>query len=104
MGAGSRGEGGAAAVEGYGSGHNPAAHGRGRWVGGGRMQASACLAAGGREVHGVIRPDALLSTCISLPLGVSSLWMALGWNYYTGYAARAEPTMSEDITVTQKDD
>ena len=36
--------------------------------------------------------------------GVSSLWMALGWNYYTGYAARSEPTMSEDVTVTQKDD
>ena len=30
--------------------------------------------------------------------------MGLGWNYYTAYAARAEPTMSEDITVTQKDD
>lgn len=36
--------------------------------------------------------------------GISSLWMALGWNYYTAYAERAEPTMSEDITVTQKDD
>ncbi|PSC67555.1 hypothetical protein C2E20_8779 [Micractinium conductrix] len=35
---------------------------------------------------------------------ISSLWMALGWNYYTAYAERAEPTMSEDITVTQKDD
>jgi hypothetical protein len=38
------------------------------------------------------------------PAGISSLWMALGWNYYTAYAERAEPTMSEDITVTQKDE
>jgi hypothetical protein len=30
--------------------------------------------------------------------------MALGWNYYVGMAGRAEPAMSEDITVTQKDD
>jgi hypothetical protein len=30
--------------------------------------------------------------------------MALGWNYYTAYADRAEPAMSEDITVTQKED
>lgn len=37
------------------------------------------------------------------PAGISSLWMALGWNYYTAYA-RPEPTMSEDITVTQKDE
>jgi hypothetical protein len=36
--------------------------------------------------------------------GISSLWMALGWNYYTAYAERAEPTISEDITVTQKED
>jgi hypothetical protein len=36
--------------------------------------------------------------------GISSLWMGLGWNYYTFVAPRAEPTMSEDITVTQKDD
>lgn len=36
--------------------------------------------------------------------GISSLWMGLGWNYYTLVAPRAEPTMSEDITVTQKDD
>ena len=39
-----------------------------------------------------------------LPAGISSLWMALGWNYYVGMAGRAEPAMSEDITVTQKDD
>lgn len=39
-----------------------------------------------------------------LPAGISSLWMALGWNYYTAYAERAEPTMSEDITITQKDE
>jgi hypothetical protein len=25
--------------------------------------------------------------------------MAAGWNYYTAYAARAEPTASEETTV-----
>lgn len=58
------------------------------------------------------RPPAnppLLSSACELPppppcgAGISSLWMALGWNYYTAYA-RPEPTMSEDITVTQKDE
>lgn len=35
--------------------------------------------------------------------GVSTLWMAAGWNYYTSYAVRMEPTISEDVTVTKDD-
>lgn len=37
---------------------------------------------------------------------VSALWMLAGWNYYTQYAPRAEPTVSEEATVTAttKDD
>lgn len=52
------------------------------------------------------RPTAAHGACPlpRSPPGVSTLWMGLGWNYYTAYASRAEPTMSEDITVTQKDD
>jgi hypothetical protein len=30
---------------------------------------------------------------------VSTLWMGAGWNYYTAYAPRAEPTLSEETTV-----
>ncbi|RMZ53570.1 hypothetical protein APUTEX25_003392 [Auxenochlorella protothecoides] len=36
---------------------------------------------------------------------VSVLWMGAGWNYYTSYAPRAEPTcvrgVSEEVTVTK---
>ena len=30
--------------------------------------------------------------------GISALWMLAGWNYYTQYAPRAEPTVSEEAT------
>ncbi|GAB4822498.1 hypothetical protein N2152v2_009544 [Parachlorella kessleri] len=33
--------------------------------------------------------------------GISALWMAAGWNYYTNFAVRAEPTISEDVTVNK---
>ena len=108
---------GAAPVPDAGPRHRAAAHDR-------RGCAPPALLAAGPPARRHCEPptlpmSSLAGCCSSLPppltpppparlvphtAGVSSLWMGLGWNYYTAYAPRAEPTMSEDITVTQKDD
>lgn len=31
---------------------------------------------------------------------ISALWMLAGWNYYTNYEPAAQPTVSEEATVT----
>ena len=70
-----------------------------------RASTSRCWEQGRGHAPPVPRPPASAARpSLASPAGISSLWMVLGWNYYTAYAVRAEPTMSEDITVTQKDD
>lgn len=38
------------------------------------------------------RPAPFTPGRVHVLVGISVLWMAMGWNYYTSYAVRAEPT------------